>query len=100
KPRQEEQILKHFVQAAADGNWSGLIDVLSDDATLVCDGSDVGRGPTSVQGARSVAELVAGQASRWLGNGASIRMVRFRTHPGMLACRHGVPVSSIFLSTR
>ena len=100
KPRQEEQILKCFVQAAADGNWAELIEVLSDDATLVCDGSDVALGPTSVQGAQSVAELVAAQASRWLGDGASIRMVRFQNHVGVLAYRNGVPVSSIFLSTR
>ena len=99
-PQQEEQILKSFVQAAADGNWAELIEVLSDDATLVCDGSDVGLGPTSVQGARSVAELVVAGASRWLGDGASIRMVRFQTHVGVLAYRNGVPVCSIFLSTR
>ena len=99
-PQQEEQILKSFVQAAADGNWADLIEVLSDDATLMCDGSNVGLGSTSVQGARSVAELLVAQGSRWLGDGASIRMVRFQTHVGILAYRNGVPVSSIFLSTR
>jgi len=99
-PQQEEQIAKKFVQAAADGNWAQLIEVLSDDATLVCDGSNVGLGPTSVQGARLVAELVAGQASRWLGDGASIQVVHFQSHVGVLASRNGVPVSSIFLSTR
>src|SRR5438105_1343980 len=74
RPQEEEQILKSFIQAAADGNWAGLIEVLADDATLVCDGSDVGRGSTSVQGVRCVAELLVAQASRWLGNGASLRM--------------------------
>src|SRR5205814_5930728 len=51
-PQHEEQIAKRFAQAAADGNWAELIEGLSDDATLVCDGSDVGLGPTSVQGIR------------------------------------------------
>ena len=100
RPQEEEQILKSFIQAAADGNWAGLIEILADDATLVCDGSDVGRGSTSVQGVRCVAELLVAQASRWLGDGASIRMVRFQNHVGVLAYRNGVPVSSIFLSTR
>ena len=69
-PQDEEQIVKRFVQAAADGNWAELIEALSDDATLVCDGSNVGLGATSVQGVRAVAELVLQQAARWLGDGA------------------------------
>ncbi len=97
-PQHEEQIVKRFVQAAADGNWARLIEVLSDDATLVCDGSDVGLGPTSVQGVRSVAELVLQQAARWWGEGASIQMLCFQNRPGILASRNGAPVSAIFLS--
>jgi len=99
-PQHEERIVKRFVQAAADGNWAGLVEALSDDATLVCDGSDVGRGPTSLQGSRSVAELLLGQASNWLGNGASIQPLCFQNRVRILASRNGVPVSSIFLSTR
>ena len=97
-PRHEEQIVKRFVQAAADGNWTELIGVLSDDATLVCDGSDLGQGPTSAQGGRDVAELILRQASRWLGEGASIQMLRFHDRPGIFVCKNGLPVCSIFLS--
>jgi RNA polymerase sigma-70 factor, ECF subfamily len=99
-PQHEDQIVKRFVQAAADGNWAGLIEVLSDDATLVCDGADVGLGPTLVEGVRSVAELLLRQASSWLGDGASIRMLSLQNRQGILALRNGVPVSSIFITTR
>ncbi len=97
-PQHEEQLVKRFVQAAADGDWAQLIKGLSDDATLVCDGSDVGLGPTSVQGVRAVAELVLQQAARWLGDGASIQMLCFQNRAGILASRNGVPVSAILLS--
>jgi len=82
-PRDEEQIVKRFLQAAADGNWTELIDVVSDDATLVCDGSDLSQGPVSVQGVRPVAELVLQRASRWLGDGATIQMLSFQTRPAI-----------------
>src|SRR4051812_25054154 len=98
-PKHEDQIIKRFLQAAAEGNWVELIEVLSDDATLVCDGSNLGQGPVSVQGVRPVAELIVQQASRWLGDGASSQMLCFQTRPGILAYRNGLPVSSIFLST-
>ena len=74
--------------------------MLSADATLVRDGADVGLGPVSVQGSHAVAELVLQQASRWLGDGASLQMLFFQTRPGIVAFRNGLPVCSIFLSTR
>jgi len=99
-PQHEDQIMKRFLQAAAEGNWSNLMEVLSDDATLVCDGANLGQGAIFLQGVQSVAELVRQSALRWLGDGASIQMLCFQTRPGLLACRGGVPVSAIFLSTQ
>ena len=99
-PQQEERIVKHFVRAAADGNWAGLVEVLSDDATLVCDGADVGLGPVSVQGVRPVAEVVLQRAARWFGDGASFQTLFLETRPGILAFQNGLPVCAIFLSTR
>jgi RNA polymerase sigma-70 factor (ECF subfamily) len=99
-PIHAEEILNRFMQAAAEGNSAGLMEVLSEDATLVCDGSDLGQGPVSIQGVRPVAELVLERASRWLGNGALIQRLCFKACPGILAYRNGLPVSAIFLSTR
>lgn len=99
-PMHAEQILNRFLQAAAEGNAAGLMAVLSDDAALVCDGSDVGQGPTSVQGSGPVAELVLKQAAHWMGNGALVQTLCFKTHSGILAYRNELPVSAIFLSTR
>ena len=99
-PEQEERIVKHFLRAAADGNWAGLVEVLSDDATLVCDGSDVGQGSVSVRGVHAVAEGVLQQAARWLGDGATFQTLFFQTRPAIVAFRNGLPVCSILLSTR
>ena len=99
-PQHEERIVERFLQAAAEGNWTELTEVLSDDATLVCDGANVGQPAVSVQGVRSVAELVVQQATRWLGDGRSVRTVCFQTRPGILVYRNGLPVSAIFASTR
>ena len=99
-PRQEERVVEHFVKAAADGNWAGLVEVLSDDATFVSDGADLGRGPLSAEGARAVAELILQHAPRWLGDGASFRALVFQARPRFVAFRNGLPVCSIFLSTR
>jgi RNA polymerase sigma-70 factor, ECF subfamily len=98
--RHEEKVVKRFVQAASDGKWAELIDVLHDDATLVCDGSDVGQGSMSAEGPRDVAELVRQRVSRWLGDGASVQLVLLQNRLGILAWRNGKPVSSIFMSTR
>ena len=64
-PVQAEEILNRFLQAAAEGNSDGLMDMLSDDATLVCDGSDVGQGPISVgRGLHSSTEFALAGRSR------------------------------------
>jgi RNA polymerase sigma-70 factor (ECF subfamily) len=99
-PVHAEQILNRFLQAATDGNSAGLMDMLSDDATLVCDGSDVGQGPVSVQGAHPVRDYIHQQASRWLGDGALIQFLNFKTCPGIVAYRDKLPVSAIFLCIR
>jgi RNA polymerase sigma-70 factor (ECF subfamily) len=97
-PIHAEQILNRFLQATAEGNPTGLMDVLSDHATLVCDGSNVGQQPLSFKGVQSVAETILERASHWFGNGASIQRVTFKTCPGFLAARDGLPVCAIFLS--
>jgi RNA polymerase sigma-70 factor (ECF subfamily) len=99
-PIHAEEILTRFLQAAADGNSAGLMEVLSDDATLVCDGANIGQQPLSLHGIGPVAELVREQAAQWLGNGASLQRLTFKTCPGILAFREGLPVCAIFLSTR
>ncbi len=98
-PEHEDQIIKRFLHAAAEENWSQLMEVLSDDATLVCDGSDLTQGAVSVQGIQSVSEMVLQRASRWLGDNVSLQILSFRNRPVILASRNGLPVSAIFLAT-
>ena len=97
-PEHEEHVVRSFMQAAADGDWARLIEVLSEDATLVCDGSDLSQGPLTVQGTDAVVRLIRERASRWLGEGALLRLLCFQSRPVILAYRDRLPVSSIFLS--
>ena len=99
-PRHEEQVVRQFVRAATDGNWTELINVLSENATLVCDGADVGQGSAFVQGVEAVAELLRQRAACWVGDGASIQLVWFQNSPGIVASRGGVPVGSVLLLMR
>lgn len=97
-PEREEQVVRCFMQAAVDGDWHPLMDMLSDDATLVCDGSNLGQGTLSVAGIEAVVQLLRERASRWLGQGALLRLLFFQSRPVILVYRDGLPVSSIFLS--
>jgi len=99
-PVHAEQLLNRFMQAAAAGDSTGLMEVLSDDATLVCDGANLGQGPVSAEGVGPVADLVLQRASQWLGNGVLVQTLCFKNCPGMLAYRDGLPICSIFVSAR
>lgn len=99
-PEEERRIVEHFVRAASGRDRAGLITALADDATLVCDGSDVGRGSVFHQGMREVAGIVLERVSSWLQDGVVIQLFRFQGRPGMLASRNGLPVGSLLLSTR
>jgi len=100
KPQEQERMVKHFVQAAAGGDRAGLIRALADDASLVCDGSDVGKGPLSIHGAREVATMILQRASGWLSDEASIQPLTFQGCEGIIACRDGRPLGSLLLSIR
>ena len=99
KPEDEDRVIKRFLEAAADGNWSQLIELLSDDTTLVCDGSDLTQGPISVHGVQGVVELIRNRVSRWLGKDVTIQVRSFHGRPLVFAFRNGEPVSSILLET-
>jgi hypothetical protein len=44
--------------------------------------------------------VVRQRAARWLGDGATFQTLFLEMRPGILAFRNGLPVCSIFLSTR
>jgi RNA polymerase sigma-70 factor, ECF subfamily len=96
-PQHQEQALQKFLQASANGNWDELIQLLTDDAVLVCDGSDVNEAaPRPVHGISSVVESVQARIKRWLPTGALLQTLHFQNRPVVLAYQDGKPVSATF----
>jgi RNA polymerase sigma-70 factor (ECF subfamily) len=98
-PQHQERALQTFLEASASGNWRGLMEVLAEDATLMCDGNDVGQpSPEPVRGARSVIDFMFNRISGWIPPDAQLQTMHFRGHPVVLTSRQGNPTSAIFTS--
>ena len=98
-PQHQERALQTFLEASASGNWRGLMEVLAEDVTLMCDGNDVGQpSPEPVRGARSVVSFMFNRISGWIPSDAQLQMRHFRGHPVVLASLQGNPTSAIFTS--
>jgi RNA polymerase sigma-70 factor (ECF subfamily) len=96
-PVQQEQLLQRFLQASASGDWSDLMAILADDATLVCDGGDLSAPATEpVRGPQAVIEFLLPKVARWWPPGALLQTIHFRGHPVLLAYHSGAPVSAVF----
>lgn len=99
-PEGEEQVVRSFLQAAAHGDWTSLIEVLSADATLVSDGSNLDQPSVAVEGIDAVLRVIRERASRWLAEGALLRLLYFQSRPVILVTRNALPALSIFLGFR
>ena len=99
-PQHEERIVQRFLQAASDGDCNQLLDLLAENAVLVCDASNLDEpGPVSVRGTGALIACILKRAASWIGSGAVLRTIHFQGHPVVLAHRHGLPASSIFIFT-
>jgi RNA polymerase sigma-70 factor, ECF subfamily len=98
-PQHEERTLQKFLQASANGDWEGLIDVLTDETTLVCDGGDLrAQPPEPVCGVRAVTDFVSNRIAAWMPRGGQTHRIFFHGCPGVLASEDGIPTSAIFAS--
>jgi len=98
-PQHEEQIVQRFLRAVAEENQRDLVELLSEDVVLVCDGANLDQpAPVSVRGLESAVPLVLKQFAGWLGQGALLRTICFQRRPVILAYRNGAAAGSMFLS--
>ncbi|HHY85486.1 MAG TPA: sigma-70 family RNA polymerase sigma factor [Verrucomicrobia bacterium] len=99
-PQHHEAALEKFLEASMNGDWRELMALLSDDATLVCDGADLHRPATvALRGAEQIRECVRARFSDWFPTGALLQTMRFRGYPVTLAYRSGVPASAVVAGT-
>ncbi|MBC8096422.1 MAG: RNA polymerase sigma-70 factor, partial [Akkermansiaceae bacterium] len=98
-PQHQDQTLQKFLQASATGNWRELMEVLSEDATLVRDGGDVRQpAPPSVIGASAIVFLILQKAAQWFPAGALLQTIHFHGHPVVVAYQNSRPITALFVS--
>ncbi|MFN2136033.1 MAG: RNA polymerase sigma-70 factor [Candidatus Promineifilaceae bacterium] len=88
EPREEEhlRLLEQFISATAEGDVSGLTDLLAEEVTLWADGGGKARGAATrpVSGREAVARLLIGVAARFTPPDARVRIDTVNGRPALL----------------
>ena len=95
-PARQRQVLDAFLDAAGDGNFAGLVEILDPDVVLRADAGPGSPLSQTVRGARAV----AGQAMRFAALSASARPVLVNGMPGLVAMPHGRPFALLAVAIR
>ena len=98
---QQETVLREFLSATATGDLDRLAKALAGEATLVCDGENLGAvAPPSIHGAAAISEFLTNRIRKLLSAGAHFRQSRFGEVPLLLAYREGRLVNALALVLR
>lgn len=98
---QQETVLREFLSATATGDLDRLAKALAGEATLVCDGENLGAvGPPPIHGAAAVSEFLTNRIRKLLSAGAHFRQSRFGEVPLLLAYCEGRLVNALALVFR
>ena len=99
--KQQETVLQEFLSATATGDLDRLTKALAGEATLVCDGENLGAvAPPPIHGAAAISEFLANRIRKLLSAGAHFRQSRFGEVPLLLAYREGRLVNALALVFR
>src|SRR5688572_15649287 len=98
---QQETILREFLSATASGDLDRLAKALAGEATLVCDGENLGAAaPPPIHGAAAISAFLTTRIRRLLAAGAHLRQSRFGDVPLLLAYCEGKLVKALALVLR
>ena len=98
---QQETVLREFLSATATGDLDRLAKALAGEATLVCDGENLGAlAPPPIHGAAAISEFLTNRIRKLLSAGAHFRQSRFGEVPLLLAYREGRLVNALALVLR
>ena len=83
---QQETVLREFLSATTSGDLDRLAKALVGDATLVCDGENLGATtPPPIEGVAAVCRFLINKAREWTSSGASLQRTAIGEVPLLLA---------------
>jgi len=83
---QQETVLREFLSATTSGDLDRLAKALVGDATLVCDGENLGATtPPPIEGVAAVCRFLINKAREWMSSGASLQRTAIGAVPLLLA---------------
>ena len=83
---QQETVLQEFLSATTSGDLDRLAKALAEDATLLCDGENLGAPtPPPIQGASAISQFLINKAREWMSAGVSLQRTAIREVPLLLA---------------
>ena len=98
---QQETVLLEFLSASATGDLDRLAKALAGDATLVCDGENLGAtAPPPIHGAAAISDFLTSRIRKMLSAGVHFRQSRFGEVPLLLAYCEGKLVKALALVLR
>ena len=84
--QQQETVLREFLSATTSGDLDRLAKALVGDATLVCDGENLGATtPPPIEGVAAVCRFLINKAREWMSCGASLQRTAIGAVPLLLA---------------
>jgi RNA polymerase sigma-70 factor (ECF subfamily) len=88
--QQQETVLGEFLSATTSGDLDRLAEALAGDATLVCDGGNLGAtAPPSIAGVAEVCRFLINKAREWVSSGARLQRTAVGEVPLLLAYGDG-----------
>jgi RNA polymerase sigma-70 factor, ECF subfamily len=98
---QQETLLREFLSATTSGDLDRLAKALAGEATLVCDGENLGAlAPPPIHGAGAISDFLTSRIRKLLAAGAHFRQSRFGEVPLLLAYCDGKLVKALALVLR
>jgi hypothetical protein len=94
----QETVLREFLSATVNGDLDRLAKVLAGDATLVCDGENLGApAPPPVHGAAAISSFLVEKAREWMRSGARLQKTAIREVPLLFAYCDGKLLNALAL---
>jgi RNA polymerase sigma-70 factor (ECF subfamily) len=98
-PRQQEELLKRFLEASARGDMDGLLSLMSQDIVVYADGGGKSAAvPNPVYGAGNVVRFLAGARKKFLPSDLVRQVTLINGQPGVVTYLHGRPHSVLTIA--
>lgn len=98
-PKQQEELLRRFIDASNRGDMDGLLSLLSKDIVLYADGGGKANAvPNPIYGAANVLRFLLGVRRKFLPPDMIRRVTEINGAPGFISYVHGRPLSVVAIA--